>query len=105
MRVGVPRGTRAVLTRRELVQREARALRAVIRRGIDSGAFWPWCPRWAVERLPFAIVAGGCAHWVFGLARAPSLRVSTAVTAALEILRPAAPAPDAVAMRERNGDR
>lgn len=102
---GAPRGTRALLVRRELVRRETWALSAVIRRGIDSGAFWPQCPRWAVERLPFAIIAGACAHWVFGLARGPSLRVSTAVAAALEILRPLPKAPEAAGMRERKADR
>ena len=40
----------------------------------SAGAFRPDCPSWAIERLPFAIVAGACAHWVLGLSRGPSLR-------------------------------
>ncbi len=78
----------ALLARRELVQRGTGMLSAVIRRGVESGAFWPRCPAWAVHRLPFAIVAGGCAHWVLGLSQGPSLRACTAVKAALEVLRP-----------------
>jgi len=82
------RGPGALLARRDLVQRGTRKLSAVIRRGVESGAFSPRCPAWAVHRLPFAIVAGGCAHWVFGLSKGPSLRAHTAVKAALEALRP-----------------
>jgi len=78
----------ALLARRELVQRGTGMLSAVIRRGVESGAFWPRCRAWAIHRLPFAIVAGGCAHWVLGLSIGPSLRARTAVQAALEVLRP-----------------
>ena len=78
----------ALLARRELVQRGTGMVSAVIRRGVESGAFWPRCRAWAIHRLPFAIVAGGCAHWVLGLSTGPSLRVRTAVQAALEVLRP-----------------
>jgi len=76
------------LARRELVRRGTCALSAVIRRGIASGTFRPRCTAWAIRRLPFAIVAGGCVHWVFGLTPGPSLRAATAVAAALEVLRP-----------------
>jgi hypothetical protein len=79
---------RALLARRELVQRGTCVLSAVIHRGLDSGAFRPGCASWAIRRLPFAIVAGACVHWVFGLATAPSLRASVAVEAALDVLRP-----------------
>ena len=78
----------ALLARRELVQRGTCMLSAVIRRGVESGAFWPRCRAWAVHRLPFAIVQGGCAHWVLGLSKEPSLEARTAVQAALEVLRP-----------------
>jgi len=78
---------RALLARRELVQRGTRILSAVIRRGVDSGAFRTRCVPWAIERLPFAIVHGACVHWVFGLSKRPSVRAVTAVAAALEILR------------------
>jgi hypothetical protein len=78
---------RALLARRELVQRGTWILSAVIRRGVDSGAFRPPCVSWAIERLSFAIVCGACVHWVFGLPKRPSLRAGTAVAAALEILR------------------
>ena len=78
----------ALLARRELVQRGTGMVSAVIRRGVESGAFWPRCRAWAIHRLPFAIVAGGCAHWLLGLSTGPSLRARTAVQAALEILRP-----------------
>ena len=81
------RGVRALLARRDLVRRGTCMLSAVIRRGEASGAFRPLCASWAIERLPYAIVAGACVHWVFGLSRGPSLRASTAVAAALEILR------------------
>ena len=77
----------ALLARRELVRRETCKLSAVIRGGVAAGAFRPECPSWAIERLPFAIVAGACAHWVLGLSQGPSLRAGTAVEAALEILR------------------
>lgn len=96
-------GIRAVLARRQLVRRATATLSAVIRRGVASGAFRPACPSWAIRRLPYAIVAGACVHWVFGLATGPSLRARTAVDAALELLRPrslsrvaAVPAGDAV---------
>jgi hypothetical protein len=78
----------SLLARRELVQRGTCALSTVIRQGVASGAFRPGCESWAIRRLPFAIVAGACAHWVLGLATGPSLRSSTAVAATLEILRP-----------------
>jgi hypothetical protein len=78
----------ALFARRELVHRGTCVLSAVIHRGVDSGAFRPGCASWAIRRLPFAIVAGVCVHWVFGLATAPSLRASVAVEAALEVLRP-----------------
>jgi hypothetical protein len=81
-------GIRAVLARRQLVRRGTRALSRVIRRGVAAGAFRPACPAWAIRRLPFAIVSGACVHWVFGLATRPSLRATTAVGAALELLRP-----------------
>ena len=78
----------ALLARRELVQRGTCMLSAVIRRGVESGTFRPRCRAWAMHRLPFAIVAGGCAHWVLGLSTGPSLRARAAVQAALEVLRP-----------------
>ena len=78
----------AVLARRELVRRGTRALSVVIRRGVESGAFRPACPPWAIRRLPFALVAGACAHWVFGLSQRPALRAGATVEAALEVLRP-----------------
>jgi len=78
----------ALLARRELVQRGTCMLSAVIRRGVESGTFWPRCRAWAIDRLPFAIVAGACAHWVLGLSTGPSLRARAAVQAALEVLRP-----------------
>ena len=78
----------ALLARRELVQRGTCMLSAVIRRGVESGTFWPRCRAWAMHRLPFAIVAGGCAHWVLGLSTGPSLRARAGVRAALEVLRP-----------------
>ena len=81
-------GGSALLARRELVRRGTCALSAVIRRGIASGTFRPRCTAWAIRRLPFAIVAGGCVHWVFGLTPGPSLRAATAVAAVLEALRP-----------------
>ena len=81
------RTVRALLARRELVQRGTCILSAVIRRGVKSGAFRPRCVPWASERLPFAIVRGACVHWMFGLSKRPSLRAGTAVAAALEILR------------------
>ncbi len=84
-------GIRAVLARRQLVRRATATLSAVIRRGVQSGAFRPACPSWAIRRLPYAIVAGACVHWVFGLATRPSLRPRTAVDAALELLRPRRP--------------
>ena len=76
-----------LLARRELVQRGTCILSAVIRRGVESGAFRPRCVPWAVEGLPFAIVRGACVHWMFGLSKRPSVRAGTAVAAALEILR------------------
>ncbi len=79
---------RALLARRELIQRGTGRLSAVIGEGVASGAFRPACATWAVQRLPFAIVAGACVNWVFGLAATPSLRTSAAVKVALEVLRP-----------------
>jgi hypothetical protein len=38
--------------------------------------------------LPFALVAGACAHWVFGLSQRPALRAGATVEAALAVLRP-----------------
>jgi len=81
------RTVRALLARRELVQRGTCILSAVIRRGVESGAFRPACVPWAVEGLPFAIVRGACLHWMFGLSKRPSVRAGTAVAAALEVLR------------------
>ena len=77
-----------LLARRELVQRGTCVLSAVIRRCVECGTFWPRCRAWAMHRLPFAIVAGGCAHWVLGLSTGRSLQARTAVRAALEVLRP-----------------
>src|SRR3989449_11658885 len=77
----------ALLARRELVRRETCKLSAVIRGGVAAGAFRPECPSWAIERLPFAIVAGACAHWVLGLSQGPSPRAGTAAAAARGILR------------------
>ena len=83
---GSGHGTRALLARRELVQRATCTLSGVVRRGVESGAFRPRCASWATHRLPFAIVSGACLHWVFGLASGPSLRAGTAIEAALEVL-------------------
>ena len=85
---GSHHGVSALFARRELVHRGTRVLSAVIRRGIASGAFRPRCASWAIRRLPFAIVAGACVHWVFGLAAGPSLRASTALEGAVQVLRP-----------------
>jgi len=85
---GSRHGTRALLARRELVQRATYTLSAVIRRGVESGTFQPRCEPWAIHRLPFAIISGACVHWVFGLATTPSLRSSPAIEGALEVLRP-----------------
>jgi len=79
---------RVLIARRELMQRGTCKLSAVIRRGVESGAFRPGCASWAMRQLPFAIVAGACVHWAFGLATAPSLRASVAIEAALDVLRP-----------------
>ncbi len=83
---------RALLARRELVRCGTRILSAVIRRGVAAGVFRPACPAWAIRRLPFAIVAGACVRWVFGLSHRPSFRASTAVQATLEVLCPCPPA-------------
>ena len=85
---GSHHGVSALFARRELVHRGTRVLSAVIRRGIASGAFRPRCASWAIRRLPFAIVAGACVHWVFGLAAGPSLRASTGLEGAVQVLRP-----------------
>ena len=95
-------GAPALLARRELVQRGTCALSAVIRRGVESGALRPRCAEWAIERLPFAIVAGACAHWVLGLSPGPSLRAGTAVEAALEILKHGTRRPHGSARHERS---
>ena len=79
---------RALLARRELVQRGTCVLSAVIQRGVESGVFRPGCASWAMRRLPFAIVAGACVYWVIGLATAPSLRATVAVEATLDVSRP-----------------
>jgi len=79
---------RVLLARRELLQRGTCVLSAVIQRGVEFGAFRPACAWWAIRRLPFAIIAGACMHWVFGRATAPSLRASVAVETALDVLRP-----------------
>src|SRR5258708_14526389 len=79
-------GAGELLARRELLQRGTCILSAVIRRGVESGAFRPPCVPWAVEGLPFAIVRGACVHWVFGLSKTPSVRAGTAVAAAPRIL-------------------
>src|SRR2546427_11632931 len=78
----------ALLARRELVRRETCKLSAVIRRGVAAGAFPPECPSWAIERLPFAIVAGACAHLGLGLSQGPSLRAGTAGGGAPGSLQP-----------------
>ena len=87
---GARDGGSALLARRELVQRSTGALSGVIRRGIAAGTFRPRCPSWAIRRLPFAIVAGACVHWVLGVSTGPSLRATTAVAALREVLRPKA---------------
>src|SRR2546427_631498 len=74
--------------RRQLVRRGTHVLSAIIQRGVESGAFRPHCARWAVESLPYAIVAGVCARWVFGLPEERSLGASAAADAALEALCP-----------------
>jgi len=66
-------GTFGAFRRRQLVRRGAHVLSGMIRRGLESGAFRPSCARWAVQRLPYAIVAGVCARWVFGLPEERSL--------------------------------
>ena len=100
--VGQSDPERALLYRRELVQQGTCRLSAVIRWGVETGAFRPECPSWAIERLPFAIVAGAFAHWVLGLSTGPSLRASTAIGAALEILQPAMRRPYRSARHERS---
>src|SRR5207237_6404788 len=80
--------SQSLLPPRVDLQLRSCALSAVIRRGIASGTFRPRCTSWAIRRLPFAIVAGGCIHWVFGLTPGPSLRAATAVAGVLEALRP-----------------
>jgi len=85
---GSRHGARALLARRELLRRGTCTLAGVIRRGVASGVFRPRRASWAVRRLPFAVVAGACVHWEFGLAMAPSLSASAAVTGALEVLHP-----------------
>jgi len=74
--------------RRGLVSQGARILSTIIRRGVESGAFRPPCARWAVERLPYAIVAGLYARAVFDLREERSLGAGAAADAALELLCP-----------------
>jgi hypothetical protein len=74
--------------RRGLVSQGARILSTIIRRGVASGAFRPPCARWAVERLPYAIVAGLYARAVFDLREERSLGAGAAADAALELLCP-----------------
>src|SRR5207245_2207376 len=57
-------GAFGAFRRRQLVRRGAHVLSTIIQRGVESGAFRPYCARWAVQRLPYAIVAGVCARWV-----------------------------------------
>src|SRR5439155_1046118 len=81
-------GAFGALRRRQLVRRGANVLSTIIQRGVESGAFRPHCARWAVQRLPYAIVAGVCARWVFGLPEERSLGAGAAADAALEALCP-----------------
>ena len=81
-------GAFGALRRRQLVRRGAHVLSTIIQRGVESGAFRPHCARWAVQRLPYAIVAGVCARWVFGLPEERSLGAGAAADAALEALCP-----------------
>jgi hypothetical protein len=74
------------VSRRELERQGRRVLSGIIRRGLQSGAFRPRCALWAAQRLPFAIVAGAGASWVFGLAERSSLSANVVTQAALEIL-------------------
>jgi hypothetical protein len=74
--------------RHELVAKGEQILSTIIRRGVESGTFRPPCARWAVERLPYAIVAGMYARSVFDLREERSLRAGAAADAALEVLRP-----------------
>jgi hypothetical protein len=76
------------LRRRQQVSQSARVLSTIIRRGVESGAFRPPCARWAVERLPYAIVAGMYARSVFDLRQERSLRAGAAADAALALLCP-----------------
>jgi len=81
-------GAFGAFRRRQLVRRGAHVLSTIIQRGVESGAFRPYCARWAVQRLPYAIVAGVCARWVFGLPEERSLGAGAAADAALEVLCP-----------------
>jgi hypothetical protein len=85
-------GLRALLARRELVQRATCTLLAVIRRGVASGAFRPHC-------VP--IVTGACVRWTLGLATGPSLRASAAIEMVLEVLRPQEELAEAVVASRR----
>ncbi len=76
-------GAFGAVRRRQLVRRGAHVLSTIIQRGVESGAFRPHCARWAVESLPYAIVAGVCARWVFGLPEDGSLGAGAAADAAL----------------------
>jgi hypothetical protein len=72
--------------RRQLVSQSAEVLSTIIRRGVEAGTFRPPCARWAVERLPYAIVAGLYARALFDLPEERSLRAGAAADAALELL-------------------
>lgn len=81
------RGVSALFARRELVERSTCLLSRLVRRGVAAGVFRPHCTAWVIERLPYAIVAGGCAHWVLGISARPSLRASTVVATMFDVLR------------------
>ena len=74
--------------RRREVARGVRILSNIIRRGVEAGTFRPPCTRWALERLPYAIVAGMYARSVFDLQAERSLGARAATEAALELLCP-----------------
>jgi hypothetical protein len=79
-------GTLDTARRRELERHGRHILSGIIRRGVRSGAFRPRCALWAVVGLPFAIVAGAGARWVFGLRKGRWPTARTAATAALRML-------------------
>ena len=80
------KGMLDAVSRRELERQSRRVLSDIIRRGLQCGSFRPRCALWAVQRLPFVIVAAAGASWVFGLSKwsTPSAHVVT--QAALEVL-------------------